>query len=209
MIQPAKINGRGLVRSNTRLLTNNTLLGSNTSRSVNIGNQRKNFSSSAPVTADNNRRKSVDSTTSTSSYNGSNPELLYDRSDKLQERAVNLSISKKNFESYKELAIKYETNPASITTDERVSLEKLKKQMIEYDKSKSVTENIDYEVNKHSEIISHIEEKHIAKQNKANSIVENSMNPVSPNKPTDNQTPTEFVHELESISPMPIIPDDD
>ena len=207
MIQPAKRNGRGLATSNTRLLTN-TLLGSNTSRSVDsIGNQ--NFSSSAPVTADNNRRKSVDSTLSTSSYNGSNPELLYDRSDKLLERAVNLDISMKKFESSKELAIKYQTDPASLTTDERVSLEKLKKHMIEYDKSKSLTENIDHEVNKHSEIIAEVQEKQIAKQNKANSIVENSMNPVSPNKPTDNQTPTEFVHELESISPMPIIPDDE
>jgi len=46
-------------------------------------------------------------------------------------------------------------------------------------------------------------------KNKANTIVENSMDPVSPNKPTDNQTPTEFVHELESTSPMNIIPDDE
>jgi hypothetical protein len=211
MIQPAKRNGRGLATSNTRMLTNNTLLSFNSSRSVNTIGIHRNFSSSAPVTADNdnNRRNSVDSTNSSTSYNGSNPELLYDRSDKLQERAVNLSIGQKNLESYEELTKKYDNNPASLTTDERSTLENIKRQMLDFDKDKSLTDNLNHEVKVISERVSHLQEKHLAKQDKANTIVENSMDPVSPNKPTDNQTPTEFVHELESTSPMHIIPDDE
>ena len=210
MIQPAKRNGRRLATSNTRMLTNNTLLNFNSSRSVNtIGIHRKNFSSSAPVTADNNRRDSEDSTNSSTSYNGSNPELLYDRSDKLQERAVNLTMSQKNLESYEQLTKKYDNDPASLTSDERVSMEQIKRQMLDFDKDKSLTDNLNKEIQIISERISHLEEKHVAKQDKANTIVENSMDPVSPNKPTDNQTPTEFVHELESTSPMNIIPDDE
>jgi len=212
MIQPAKRNGRRLATSNTRMLTNNTLLNFNSSRSVNtIGIHRKNFSSSAPVTADDNRRDSEDSTDSDSdtSYNGSNPELLYDRSDKLQERAVNLTMSQKNLESYEQLTKKYDNDPASLTSDERVSMEQIKRQMLDFDKDKSLTDNLNQEIKVISETISNLQEKHVAKQDKANTIVENSMDPGSPNKPTDNQTPTEFVHELESTSPMNIIPDDE
>lgn len=207
-IQPR--NRTGLATNNTLLLTNNTLLGSNRSRSVySNGNLRKkNFSSSAPVSADN-KRESVNSTTS-SSYNGSNPELLYDRSDKLQERAVNISVSIKNLDSYRGLTSKYDNNPASLTTNERITLEAVKKQMHNYDKDISVTDNLNQEVNKRTEIMSRLDDRHMAKLDKANDIVsQESVDPVSPNKSTDNQTPTEYVHELESTSPMHIIPDDD
>ena len=118
MIQPAKRNGRGLATSNTRLLTN-TLLGSNTSRSVDsIGNQ--NFSSSAPVTADNNRRKSVDSTLSTSSYNGSNPDLLRERADSLQMNVEDYETNNHNMLLAKEVASKLDRGEPLTAEEEQL-----------------------------------------------------------------------------------------
>ena len=121
MTQIRKRNGTKLVKSNTISHTNNTLLGSNTSRSVDsIGNQRKNFSSSAPVTADNNRRKSVDSTLSTSSYNGSNPDLLRERADSLQMNVEDYETNNHNMLLAKEVASKLDRGEPLTAEEEQL-----------------------------------------------------------------------------------------
>ena len=225
-IQPAKANGTGLAKSNTLLLTNKTLLGSNSSRSVfSIGNVRKrNFSSSAPVSG-KRKRGAVESVDS--SYNGSDPELLYYSSDKIQEKAVSAGITRNKLESAREIASKYEENPETLTTDERVELEAAKRHILNYDNDKSLTDNINQEINKRSEVISGLEEKYMAKQDKANDILsdepvkptkyakldkantqlsDDTVDPVKPKAPTDNLTPTQNAKQDTADSVDPVKP---
>ena len=203
MTQIRKRNGTKLVKSNTISHTNNTLLGSNTSRSVDsIGNQ--NFSSSAPVTADNNRRKSVDSTLSTSSYNGSNPDLLRERADSLQMNVEDYETNNHNMLLAKEVASKLDRGEP-LTAEEEQLWEHVKtNNMDNFDATLGFVANLEREIQENNVSIAGLQNRVSEKQAKADLIESQQVN-----GSTNNQTPTQFVHEVESTSPMEIIPDDD
>ena len=91
--------------------------------------------------------------------------------------------------------------------------------MDHYDDDKSFLKNIESEITDNYYSIACLNHKIFEKRSKADSLESNQVNPSSvsssdsssesSNIPRSNQTPTEFVHELESCSPMEIIPDDD
>jgi len=196
-------------------------------------------STTPPLKSDNNKEGTTTSSvksdnsmegtedTTSSSYNGEDSQKLRDRSDHLQNRAVNIEVNKQNLETFKELASKKDEKPESLTTNERINLENLKLSIFNFDNNKSFTDNLNREINELERISSDLNTKSLDKLNKAN-----SLEPLSPekgsdapedntsndslssdeklsSKPEDNLSPTQYVHELESISPMEIIPDDD
>lgn len=210
MIQATKIIGIGLIGGTNKATTG-----------------KKNFSIYTAVRTDNSRQGSVDTTSSSSptpsSYNGPVPELLRDRADDLQAKAVNINLSNIRMEKVRELASILDRDPSSLTTEQRVSLERVKLRMVNFDNDKTFTDNLNREINANKEAISYLEAKSINKATLADSLEpvssesgsdDNKSNRLSSNErlssqPEDNLSPTQYIHELESTSPMEIIPDDD
>ena len=140
-------------------------------------------------------------------------------------------------ESLQQNAAQFDINPSSLSQEQRDQLESAKARIPNYDSSLTLTENMNKELDLTQHALSVLEEKISSKRDKANTLAsdqsagspgsensvasddsEGSENSVasggsagSPvmNNPLNNQTPTEFVHELESCSPMEIMPDDD
>ena len=158
-----------------------------------------------------------------SSYNGSNPGELHGRADILQSRQVEMSVQNQNLESLRGVAAQYDHNRRSLTTENRITAEMVKSGIQDYDNTQTLTANLDRAILNNEQEISFLEAKVTYKRNKANALCsedssssdeavapEGSAGSAEPsNIPENNQTPTEFVHELESCSPMEIIPDDD
>lgn len=161
-----------------------------------------NFHTCSVHRADNTREGSVDSNTSmsssNSSYNGSNPELLRERGENLQVNVDDYKACNSNMESVKSLAYKKD-NGEPLTHSESNLLNHVQNNyMDDFDPNLSFSANIAREISENMERISILEEKISAKLAKADELSSVEGN----NSSTNNISPTQYVHELESEQPM-------
>ena len=162
------------------------------------------------VDTNNNEASSREESTSTpSTYNGSEPELLRQRAEALQDTVEDYVVENNNLEVAMRIANKADTG-IPLSAEEQDQLDSVRNDM-ELNPDYSLSYNINSEILSNKERISELENKISEKYAKADALSVPSLPDTNPEATPEvpQQTTTEYVHELESCTPMDIVPFDD